>query len=221
MFGDLVIILAGLVAAGSVPAAHSTEDLADPCAHGIALAFQGRIDRADSVFVAMLSSRYSDPRALNNSGNVCFMRGDLDVALQFYELAARSDSSDAGILLNRAAVLLVMGEDDRARQVAAEAVRHAGSPERAEQLIGIPRTRPGKASEFTARILAGSSARRKNTKLTLSRSEMRALIRGQEAPVSDPHKAPSEAPQASSGGARTGVKASAEGSLPRLLYWKR
>src|SRR6266481_7519779 len=55
------------------------------CEYGIALALAGADARAESAFVSLLSHVPGDARALNNLGNTHLLRGDLDVALAFYE----------------------------------------------------------------------------------------------------------------------------------------
>lgn len=104
---------------------------------GVTLAMSGQTARAESVFVSLLSDVRGDARALNNLGNLRLLRGDLGVALAFYDRALRGDTTDAGIHLNRATALMLMGDDARAQEAAACGVKLAGGLEKAETLLGL------------------------------------------------------------------------------------
>src|SRR5262245_61618575 len=82
--------------------------------YGGTLAVSGEEARAESLFITMLSHTRGDARALNNLGNIRLLRGETGVALAFYERALRGDSLDAGIHLNRATGLLLIGDKERA-----------------------------------------------------------------------------------------------------------
>jgi tetratricopeptide (TPR) repeat protein len=131
---------------------------------GSALAMQGESSRAESVFVSMLSHTRGDARALNGLGNLRLLRGDFGVAMAFYDRALRGDSTDAGIHLNRATALMLMGDDARAREAAKTAIALAGSLEAAQALLGLPPE--------------GSEASRAADKTAIiSKDEVRALLR--------------------------------------------
>src|SRR5947199_10239911 len=76
---------------------------------GIALAQMGRPEKAASLFSALLSQFPGDPRVLNDLGNVYLLNGDAMKALACYDTAAAGDSSDAGVRINRAIELLLVG----------------------------------------------------------------------------------------------------------------
>jgi len=107
------------------------------CELGITLALMGRPAAAESLFTSMLSRSPHDPRALNNLGNLAMVGGEAKLALAFYERASWADSSDAGIVLNAATALLVLGEEESAATVAAEGVRGAGGARAAAGLLGL------------------------------------------------------------------------------------
>ena len=107
------------------------------CEYGITLAFQGRLDAADSAFVSLLSRSPGDARALNNLGNLRLWRGQPQEALSFYRAAGVADTADAGILLNAAAAFAMLGDDESSRAVAAEGVARAGGVAPAAELLGI------------------------------------------------------------------------------------
>jgi tetratricopeptide (TPR) repeat protein len=109
--------------------------------YGINLALNGRLDDAERAFLSQLSLTPGDAGALNGIGNVYCLRGDLEVALAFYDRAAAADSTDAGIRLNRAVVLMIGGEQSAARAEAALAIKLAGGPEKAEALMALKRDR--------------------------------------------------------------------------------
>jgi tetratricopeptide (TPR) repeat protein len=184
--------------------------------YGISLSLGGQPERAESVFVAMLSEVRGDPRALTNLGNLKFMRGDLGVALAFYDRALRADSLDPGIHLNRAATLLRMGDDARAEQAAVRGITLAGSSAMAEELLGL-------SSEPVPAEAKGAE------KKSVSREELQALLK--KAAKAVPKKAPAAAPPATtsatkpgqtwrSAGPRSSAAIPAAGDTATLLYWK-
>lgn len=124
-------------AAPSVPTAVAPGSLDALCEYGIAVALMGRNARAESVFVDLLSRSPGDARALNNLGNVALLRGEPDLAMSFYERAAERDSADAGVILNEAIALMLLGDEAAAREGAAEGIRRAGSPQAAGYLLGL------------------------------------------------------------------------------------
>src|SRR5216117_2671745 len=104
---------------------------------GVTLALSGEGARAESLFITMLSHTRGDARALNNLGNIRLLRGETGVALAFYDRALRGDSLDAGIHLNRATALMMIGDEVRASEAFAIGVRLAGGVERAQALLGL------------------------------------------------------------------------------------
>ncbi len=163
-------------AAGSQPAtqgkatdASSTDRLAE---YGVTLAFQGEVARAESVFVRLLSVAPRDARALNNLGNLYLMKGESGVAMAFYARAAKADTSDAGIPLNRSVALMLSGEDAAAKTEAAKAVEMAGGLERAGSLLAV---RP--------ELMAESKQAKTPSRTYLSKSEVMALLKGAKTAV--------------------------------------
>src|SRR5690349_23088275 len=116
--------------------------------YGVTLAVSGEEARAESIFVTMLSHTKGDARALNNLGNLRLLRGEAGVALAFYERALRGDSMDAGIHLNRATALMLIGDKDRSAASFARGVNLAGGVDQAEALLGLGPERT--ASDRTA-----------------------------------------------------------------------
>ena len=187
------------------------------CEYGIALALAGADARAESAFVSLLSHAPGDARALNNLGNTHLLRGDLDVALAFYEQASLADTSDPGILLNGATALMLRGDEEDAQTLAAEGVRRAGGVGKAALLLGI------KAPE------SSSEAPKAGDRAYVRKDEVLALLRAAAANVPpDSGKArtpePPGAPRARkrpptwrSAGAR-----GAEGTdVSVVVYWKQ
>ena len=111
--------------------------------YGVTLAVSGEEARAESLFITMLSHTRGDARALNNLGNIRLLRGETSVALAFYDRALRGDSLDAGIHLNRATALLVMGDTERSEKAFARGVKLAGGVERARRQEDRDRPRAG------------------------------------------------------------------------------
>jgi len=85
----------------------------------------------------MLSAPVADARAFNNLGNLAFLRGELDVALAYYDRAARADTLDAGVQLNRATTLMMQGDEIGSRMAASWGVRLAGGEAAAARLLGL------------------------------------------------------------------------------------
>jgi tetratricopeptide (TPR) repeat protein len=186
--------------------------------YGIALALAGADAGAESVFVSLLSHSPDDARALNNLGNTNLLRGDIDVALAFYQQASEVDSSDPGIVLNAATAFMLSGDEDEAQAVAAEGVRRAGGLGKAALLLGLkaPESRGGEPK-------AGDRA-------YVRKDEVLALLRAAAASVpSDSSKA--RPAKGSSAQARTRKRAStwrsagargAEGTdAAVVVYWKQ
>jgi len=202
------------------PAAHPAAPPAAPAPVagredlGVSLALAGETARAESVFVTMLSHVRGDARALNNLGNLRLLRGDVGVALAFYDRALRADSTDAGIHLNRATALMLLGDQDRAAAAAATGVQLAGGPAAAQALLGLgpDPAEAGRASDSRAFINKG---------------ELRALLQNAAAAVPadttrahgapGAHPAHTKAPTWRSAGPR----ASDASDAAAVLYWKR
>lgn len=209
-------VAVALLSAADIPA-QSEESVTEAKSQlGVALAVSGQTAKAESVFVSLLSDVRGDARALNNLGNLRLVRGDLGVALAFYDRALRGDSADAGIHLNRATALMLMGDDERAQESAARGVKIAGGVAQAEALLGIRSDRadkaPGKAAE----------------KKYVSKDEVRALLlQASKSVPSDTQKAgaPAAAPADGKKKAPTwrsaGPRATDAGEAVVVLYWKR
>ena len=105
---------------------------------GIVLAQLGHPEKAASRFTSLLSVFPGDPRVLNDLGNVHLLNGDPVKALACYDSAAAGDSSDAGVRINRAIALLLVGQSDSAAAEAASAKTLAGGEERARLLLEQP-----------------------------------------------------------------------------------
>ena len=221
---------AGLALAGTLGAlllavhplpvfADNTDPLAAKCELGITLALAGETASAESVFVSALSEAPEDPRPYVGLGNVHFLRGDLDVALVFYDMAVGKDSTDAGIRLNRATTLMVKGDDAAAQTEAALAVEMAGGEAEAAALVGI------KGS--------GGPTEKASDKTYVSKQEVRDLLSGaMMAPPKNAAAAADSVGNADAAGENRAVKKRSKlwgSSAPRaaddteaaaVLYWK-
>lgn len=183
---------------------------------GLALAMQGEASRAESVFVSMLSHTRGDSRALNGLGNLRLLRGDVGVAMAFYDRALRGDSTDAGIHLNRATALMLMGDEVRAREAARTAIQLAGSLSAAQALLGLSPE-------------SGQVSRAADKSALISKDEIRALLRSAASavPSDTGHSAAGgspaarrRAPQWRSAGPRA-ADPTDNSSSSSLLYWKQ
>jgi len=174
-----VVVGAGPVGADeAIPMAEITESpdkLATKCEYGISLALAGEMDKAEQAFTSLLSASPGDARAYTNLGNVHFLRGDLDVALAFYDKGKVADKKDPGILLNRATTLMLLGDEESAQTEAAAAVELAGGAEKLSELIGLE---PAEAED--PEVVETDKA---SEKTYVSREEVSALISGSMTPV--------------------------------------
>jgi tetratricopeptide (TPR) repeat protein len=192
-------------------------DAAGLNAYGISLALAKEPDRAEAAFFSVLSQRRGDGRAYNNLGNLHLMKGDYAVALSYYDSALRADSADAGVHLNRAAVLLLLGDEANALDAAALAAQLAGGEEQAGALLGL---REG-----------GRDSSRAAEKKRLSPAEMRALLKKASRAVPPASRKAPAAPNVERGqGKRTpawrsgttrATEAPSDAEAATVLYWKR
>jgi len=211
-----LLALAAAFAAGADPAPGSAK-----CEFGITLALEGQLAPSESVFVSLLSDLPADARALNNLGNISCLRGDLDVALVFYRRSLEADSTDPGVQLNRATVLMLTGEEERAKREAARAIRMAGGVKELAAITGI-----GAPDEETEQPAKASD------KVFVDKQEVRDLLRGAMVPLKpEPAVADTTAggaappPEASKKRARlwksAAPRASDASQAALVLYWKR
>lgn len=182
--------------------------------YGVTLAIGGEAARAESIFVTMLSHTRGDARALNNLGNLRLLRGETGVALAFYERALRGDSLDAGIHLNRATALMMIGDQERSERAFARGVKLAGGVERAQALLGItPEKQPSeRAARKTAIDPEQLRAMLKRAATSVPRDSVRMM---------DSDIASGTAGKRPSAWRSAGARASDGGDTPQLLYWKR
>lgn len=207
-----VPLLSVLAMASFAPAGADSRETNE---YGISLALRGSVARAESIFTGLLSTSPRDPRALNNLGNTYFLRGELDLALAFYNRAFRSDTGDAGIRLNRASTWLMMGDPDRASVEAAEGVARAGGEREAASLLGLRSeggsAAPGKAAEAA----------------WVNKGEIRALLAGAARKVPVVDTANARRSQTAQDAARkrnwrsAGPRGSEGTDAAGVLYWKR
>lgn len=201
------------VLAGAAGAAD--EPLGGECELGVALALNGERAHAESVFVSLLSHHPGDAAAFTNLGNLRLLDDDPEMALAFYRRAERADSTDAGIVLNEATALLLLGDDARAEARAREGLRMAGDVGAAASLMGLHYRDAG----------AGRGAERAR----LSQEEVLELLRAATGRVPADSVGASERPDSTlentrrkrgpvwrSAGPRAG-----DLPAPALLYWKR
>jgi hypothetical protein len=196
---------------------------------GITMSLTGNFVRAESAFVSVLSLVTMDPRALTNLGNLHLIRGEPETALVFYDQAHLSDSTDAGILLNRSIAHMLMGDEVRARRDAASALRLSGGLANANALLGLrnlaPQEKPAKGAESPY----------------LSPDEVQALLMAAASSVPGDSTIPGDSdslgvpPGSTAGGAGgpstsvkrpstwrpAGLRAADQQNIATILYWKR
>jgi tetratricopeptide (TPR) repeat protein len=186
--------------------------------YGIALAMSGESLEAESVFASLLSSTPGDARALTNLGNLRVMKGEFGVALAFYDKALRAVPDEAGVVLDRAIALLLIGDTERAEAEAARAVTLAGGESQADWLLGLSSAEPGPTS-------------RASEKQFLSKDQIRALLQAaarrvprSPAPSLAAHDSVSSEARArrpNSTWRSAGTRASDGGDVATMLYWMK
>jgi Flp pilus assembly protein TadD len=213
-----LVLIGGVILVASSRAVAAEDPHQAECDLGIALALEGQPAQAESVFISLLSHSPRDSRALTNLGNLHLLRGETEVALTFYGQAGATDSMDAGIVLNEATALLLLGDEEAAQERARLGMRMAGGALSAASLLGLryegPETEAAKGAERTY----------------LSKEEVLALLRAAAGHV--PADSAKAAGTAGSAG-RTqlkkrapvwrsaGPRASEGEDSAALVYWKR
>lgn len=208
-----VTALLVFLAPASLRAADSANAMEARSEYGVSLAIGGEEARAESLFITMLSYSRGDARALNNLGNIRLLKGETGVALAFYERALRGDSLDAGIHLNRATALMVIGDRSRSAESFALGVKLAGGLTNAAALLGLPpETQPG---DRAAR------------KTLIDPEQVRAMLKraATTVPSDSVKKSGSQTNPATgtqpSAWRSAGPRAADGGESQFLLYWKR
>ena len=186
----------------------------DRSEYGVSLAMSGEEARAESLFITMLSHARGDSRALNNLGNLRLMRGETGVALAFYERALRGDSLDAGIHLNRATALMLIGDKERSALGFTRGIELAGGVDQAQALLGL-----GAEKQPTERASKSSG---------IDPEQVRAMLKQAASAVPAENVDTKGARGARGAGGKTrsawrsaGSRASDGTETPHLLYWKR
>lgn len=152
--GVLAALALALWAGGAAQAATPAPDkIALRAQLGIIYAQNGQRDEARQEFVRLLEEPQGRAAALTNLGNLSFLEGKVDEALESYRQAGALDTKDPGILLDQGLALKQLGHPDEAEKVFASAVEMAGGVEKASYLLGLATaedTGRGKVSKMTA-----------------------------------------------------------------------
>jgi len=121
---------------------------------GIIYAQNGQRDEARQEFVKLMEEPQGRSAALTNLGNLSFLDGKVEDALESYKQAAALDDKDPGVLLDQGLALKELGRTDEAEKAFSAAVQMAGGVEKASYLLGLPSTPDdtgrGKVSKMTA-----------------------------------------------------------------------
>ena len=186
--------------------------------YGIALAMTGESLEAEEVFASLLSSTPGDARALTNLGNLRVMKGEFGVALAFYDKALRVAPDEAGVVLDRAITLMLIGDTERTEAEAARAVTLAGGESKADWLLGLSSAESGPTS-------------RASEKQFVSKDQIRALLQAaaRRVPMSptpsragrDSVSSEARARRPNSTWRSAGTRAGDGGEVATMLYWMR
>ena len=155
--GVRLALLCALVGAGAWTVAHAGTPAPDKIVLraqlGIIYAQNGQRDQARQEFVRLLEEPQGRAAALTDLGNLAFLDGKVDEALESYLQAGALDTHDPGILLDQGLALKQLGRTEEAEKAFAAAVQMAGGVEKASYLLGLPAsedTGRGKVSKMTA-----------------------------------------------------------------------
>jgi len=215
LMGLLCLALASSVAGAAGPEVNGLDLEVE---YGVTMALAGKTEEARSAFLSVLSEDPDHAAALNNLGNLHLARGEISVALAFYEKAAASSPDDAGVHLNRSIALMLAGAGAAAEAEAARAVEMAGGADEARTLLGLERRE------------ARAEGERAADRAVLTREEIQALLDAAAASV------PADSTVAASGDSvrvdstavapdratvwrSAGLRADDLGGLATTLYW--
>ena len=144
---------AGGAARADSPPAPAPNKVALRAQLGIIYAQNGQHDEARQEFVKLMEEPQGRAAALTNLGNLAFLDGKVEDALESYKQAGALDVADPGIILNQGLALKQLGRTDEAEKAFAKAVDMAGGVEKASYLLGLSTsedTGRGKVSKMTA-----------------------------------------------------------------------
>lgn len=198
--------------------------LRQQCDYAITLALRGESAGAETVFAGVLSESPGDSRALNGLGNIQFYRGKPEVALAYYDAALEADTADAGIRLNRALALRLLGRPKEAAAERDSAIRLVGGRSAAAALLGlrIGDSEEGRVgSEISARVPVLQPARRTGKPVRIGREDVRQFLLSTVVVPADSTMHIVRSPGKSSKSRPAGSRASDETELVMVLYWKR
>jgi Flp pilus assembly protein TadD len=161
LLGAAALIVLGGTAAPAVAGGGATTATTKPAADRVSLRAQlgiiyaqtGQHDQARTEFMKLLEEPQGRAAALVNLGNLAFLDGAVDDALENYLQAAALDTKDAGIVLNQGLAFKHLGRTAEADKAFARAVEMAGGVEKASYLLGLTTaddTGRGKVSKMTA-----------------------------------------------------------------------
>lgn len=150
-----------LVLAGNVPAALAADDMVATeysevslrAQLGIIYAQNGMHAEAKQEFMKLIEVPQGRAAALTDLGNLAFLDGKFEEALESYHQAAALDSQDPGILLNQGLAYKMLGDTGKAEESFTAAVEMAGGVDQAAYLLGLHTaddTGRGKVSKMTA-----------------------------------------------------------------------
>lgn len=99
------------------------EDLSAYVNLGVLYSGYGKLDEAEKTFRSILDRDEYNAAAINDLGNVYFIKGEYARAAEYYEKAARLDPFDENLFLNTARAYVKMGKKEEARIFTERAVK--------------------------------------------------------------------------------------------------
>jgi len=213
-----VVVCAFAIANVRGGVAEESDDLTLRTELGITLAFDGQHEESQRAFLSVLSHDPHNLPALNNLGNLDFIRGETASAIELYREVLARDADQLGTTLKCSLALLLSGDREGAIKMARIATSKLGSAEAAESMLGLldpnetVRAEPGSsltAEEVRALLLEAMAS-----------TPVRASVDSTQSPA-----APDSSSNASQGAKHSGrwriagTRATQPGPNPPLLHW--
>jgi Flp pilus assembly protein TadD len=218
--GAALILVSSFLAHGATGPARG--ELRAECDLGVTLALSGDDAGAESVFISLLSHSPRDSRALTNLGNLHLVRGEPDLALAFYERAGNLDSLDAGIILNQAVALMLLGDEEMAERRASRGIELAGGIREALSLLGLRRTEQEAEDRNADKSAEKPHVAKNEIAALLSAAKQGVPVDPTQAGGRSQYAAQSKQPGQPARSFRSaGTRASGESVVADMIYWKR
>jgi hypothetical protein len=144
------------------------------------------------------------------------------LALAFYERAGKLDSLDAGIVLNQAVALMLLGDQEMAERRASRGIEIAGGVREASSLLGLRRTEQEAEDRGADKSAEKPHIAKNEIASLLSAAKQSVPADSTQAGGKSQSQAQSKQPGQPARSFRSaGTRASGESVVADMIYWKR